>query len=44
MTNEQKLRALMEHGDEVGCVNMSAFTTLVRTSLPMRAVPMWWPP
>jgi RNA polymerase primary sigma factor len=30
MTNEQKLRALMEHGDEVGCVNMSAFTTLVQ--------------
>ena len=30
MTNEQKLRARLEHGDEVGCVNMSAFTTLVQ--------------
>jgi RNA polymerase primary sigma factor len=30
MTNEQKLRALMEHGEEMGCVNMSAFTTLVQ--------------
>jgi RNA polymerase primary sigma factor len=30
MTAEQQLRALMEHGDEVGCINMSAFTQLVQ--------------
>ena len=30
MTAEQQLRALMEHGDEIGCINMSAFTQLVQ--------------
>jgi RNA polymerase primary sigma factor len=30
MTAEQQLRALMEHGDEMGCINMSAFTQLVQ--------------
>ena len=30
MTAEQQLRALMEHGEEMGCINMSAFTTLVQ--------------
>jgi RNA polymerase primary sigma factor len=30
MTIEQRLRALMEHGDEIGCINMSAFTALVQ--------------
>ncbi|HVA30551.1 MAG TPA: sigma-70 family RNA polymerase sigma factor [Gaiellaceae bacterium] len=29
MSHEQ-LRALLEHGEEVGCVNMTAFTTLVQ--------------
>ncbi|HEV7132601.1 MAG TPA: sigma-70 family RNA polymerase sigma factor [Gaiellaceae bacterium] len=29
MSHDQ-LRALMEHGEEVGCVNMTAFTTLVQ--------------
>jgi RNA polymerase primary sigma factor len=29
MSHEQ-LRALMEHGEEVGCINMSAFTTLLQ--------------
>ena len=30
MTADQQLRALMEHADEVGCINMSAFTQLVQ--------------
>src|SRR5947209_3560098 len=30
MTGEQQLRALMEHGEELGCINMSAFTQLVQ--------------
>jgi RNA polymerase primary sigma factor len=30
MTAEQQLRALMEHGEELGCINMSAFTALVQ--------------
>jgi RNA polymerase primary sigma factor len=30
MTADQQLRALMEHGDEIGCINMSAFTQLVQ--------------
>jgi RNA polymerase primary sigma factor len=30
MTAEQQLRALMEHGEEMGCINMSAFTALVQ--------------
>src|SRR5436190_20733788 len=30
MTAEQQLRALMEHGEEMGCINMSAFTQLVQ--------------
>jgi len=30
MNNEQQLRALMEHGEELGCINMSAFTNLVQ--------------
>jgi RNA polymerase primary sigma factor len=30
MTAEQQLRALMDHGEEMGCVNMSAFTQLVQ--------------
>jgi RNA polymerase primary sigma factor len=30
MTSEQQLRALMEHGEEMGCINMSAFTALVQ--------------
>src|SRR5437667_2653176 len=30
MNNEQQLRALMEHGEEMGCINMSAFTVLVQ--------------
>jgi RNA polymerase primary sigma factor len=29
MSAEQQLRALMEHGEEMGCINMSAFTALV---------------
>jgi RNA polymerase primary sigma factor len=29
-TSEQQLRALMEHGEEIGCINMSAFTQLVQ--------------
>jgi RNA polymerase primary sigma factor len=30
MTADQQLRALMEHGEEIGCINMSAFTQLVQ--------------
>jgi RNA polymerase primary sigma factor len=30
MTAEQQLRALMEHGEEMGCINMSAFNGLVQ--------------
>jgi RNA polymerase primary sigma factor len=30
MNPEQQLRLLMEHADEVGCINMSAFTSLVQ--------------
>jgi RNA polymerase primary sigma factor len=30
MTADQQLRALMEHGEEVGCINMSMFTSLVQ--------------
>src|SRR5438067_6613066 len=30
VTAEQQLRALMEHGEEMGCINMSAFTQLVQ--------------
>ena len=30
MTAEQQLRALMEHGEEMGCINMSMFTQLVQ--------------
>ena len=30
MTPEQQLRVLMEHGEEIGCINMSAFTGLVQ--------------
>jgi RNA polymerase primary sigma factor len=30
MNAEQKLRALMEHAEEMGCINMSAFTALVQ--------------
>jgi RNA polymerase primary sigma factor len=30
MTAEQQLRALMEHGEEIGCINMSAFTQVVQ--------------
>jgi RNA polymerase primary sigma factor len=30
MSGEQQLRALMEHGEEMGCINMSAFTRLVQ--------------
>ena len=30
MTADQQLRALMEHGEEMGCINMSAFTVLVQ--------------
>jgi RNA polymerase primary sigma factor len=30
MNSEQQLRLLMEHGEEMGCINMSAFTTLVQ--------------
>jgi RNA polymerase primary sigma factor len=30
VTAEQQLRALMEHGEEMGCINMSAFTALVQ--------------
>jgi len=30
MTAEQQLRALMEHAEEMGCINMSAFTALVQ--------------
>ena len=30
MAAEQQLRALMEHGEEMGCINMSAFTALVQ--------------
>ena len=29
MTPEQQLRTLMEHGEEMGCINMSAFTALI---------------
>jgi len=27
-----QLRVLMEHGDEIGCINMSAFTASSRSS------------
>src|SRR4051795_309844 len=30
MSAEQQLRALMEHAEEMGCINMSAFTALVQ--------------
>jgi len=30
VTAEQQLRALMEHGEEMGCINMSIFTQLVQ--------------
>ncbi len=30
MSGDERLRALMEHGEETGCINMSAFTTLVQ--------------
>ena len=30
MSNEITLRTLMEHGEEMGCINMSAFNTLVQ--------------
>ena len=30
MTAEQQLRALMEHGEEMGCINMSLFTQVVQ--------------
>jgi RNA polymerase primary sigma factor len=30
MSAEQQLRALMEHGEEMGCINMSAFTALIQ--------------
>jgi RNA polymerase primary sigma factor len=30
MTADQQLRALMEHGEEMGCINMSMFTSLVQ--------------
>jgi RNA polymerase primary sigma factor len=30
MTADQQLRALMEHGEEMGCINLSAFTALVQ--------------
>src|SRR3954467_5674809 len=30
MPVKQQLRALMEHGEEMGCINMSAFTQLVQ--------------
>src|SRR4051794_17056834 len=30
MSADQQLRALMEHGEEMGCINMSAFTALVQ--------------
>jgi hypothetical protein len=26
----EQLRVLMEHGEEMGCINMSAFTALVQ--------------
>jgi RNA polymerase primary sigma factor len=29
MSHHEQLRALMEHGEELGCVNLSLFTTLV---------------
>ena len=29
MSHDQ-LRVLMEHGEEIGCINMSAFTALVQ--------------
>jgi len=29
-SSDQQLRALMEHGEEMGCINMSAFTALVQ--------------
>jgi RNA polymerase primary sigma factor len=30
VTAEQQLRALMEHGEEMGCINMSIFTQIVQ--------------
>jgi RNA polymerase primary sigma factor len=30
MSAESQLRALLEHGEEMGCINMSAFTALVQ--------------
>jgi RNA polymerase primary sigma factor len=30
MTADQQLRALMEHGEEMGCINLSVFTALVQ--------------
>jgi RNA polymerase primary sigma factor len=30
MSAEQQLRALMEHGEEMGCINMSAFSSLIQ--------------
>jgi RNA polymerase primary sigma factor len=30
MTGDQQLRALLEHGEEMGCINLSAFTALVQ--------------
>src|SRR3954452_2692499 len=30
VTAEQQLRALMEHGEEMGCINMSVFTQIVQ--------------
>jgi RNA polymerase primary sigma factor len=30
VTTEQQLRALMEHGEEMGCINMSLFTKVVQ--------------
>jgi RNA polymerase primary sigma factor len=30
VTAEQQLRALMEHGEEMGCINMSLFTQIVQ--------------
>jgi len=30
MTADQQLRALMEHGEEMGCINMSLFTQVVQ--------------
>jgi hypothetical protein len=30
MNGERRLRALMEYGEEAGCINMSAFNALVQ--------------